>query len=331
MTIDISTIKYDVELITETGGRYLLNDALLDLQWEEQKGELAQRATISVANFLIGNTYLMALAKLNCILQISSDWGEGKKLLFDGTIWEWKYKSATNKELSLISYDRMIRLQQSKDFKYYSAGMTTQALVNSICSDWGIPVAYKWGQSITHEKKVFSADTISDMIFSLLEEVRKKTGEGYIAYFRDNQLQIVGYGSNSTVYRFDGQNVISTTDKLTLNNLVTRVKVIGKQDNEGRAAVEALVDGDTRFGVLQEIIRRDSDKKLDSAMSEANALIKERGKPEETIQLQTVDLPFLRKGDKAEIAAGNLLGFFFVEGVAHYATAKQMELTLLRV
>ena len=89
-----------------------------------------------------------------------------------------------------------------------------------------------------------------------------------------------------------------------------------------------MADGDTRYGVLQEIIRRDTDKTLDAAMSEANALIKARGKPEEVIQLNAPDLPFLRKGDKIEVEAGNLIGFFFIEGVVHYGTARRMTLQL---
>ena len=447
--IDIKTVEYDVELITETGTRYLLNDALIELDWEEQQNELAQRATVTVANFRIDNTYLISLAKINCVIMIYAKW-EGmtadppppaatpapaasggaepkvgdtveflggphfytstgddarggnrtpgpakltsiargakhpyhliggayadvpgtsnvygwvdasqvkfdsdapaatsaaaaqtnpapppgtaisRKLMFEGTIWEWQYVSATNKELTLTVYDRLIRIQQSRDFLYYSAGMTTQALIGDICGQWGIPLSYKWGKSLTHEKKVFSADRISDMIISLLEEVRQKSGEDYIAYFRDGQLQITRYGTNNPIYKFDSSNTIQTSDKLTINDLVTRVKIMGKQDDEGRAPVEAIVDGDTQYGVLQEIIRRDTNKTVEATMSEADALIKARGKPEAITQINVPDLPFLRKGDKIEVAAGNLLGFFFVEGVIHNATTRRMNITVSR-
>jgi hypothetical protein len=330
MTIDISKLEYEVELLTETGTRYLLNDALLSLQWEEQENELAQRATVMAANMAIGSTWLMAIAKINCVILVYGKWGGARTLLFEGTIWDWQYQSASQRALTITAYDNLIRLQQSKDFKYYSAGMTTQDLIGDICNSWGVPFDYQWGQSLTHEKKVFSADTISNMIISLLDEVKKKTGEKYIAYFRDGKLQIVDYGSNQTVYKFDNETTISTLDKLTINNLVTQVKIIGKQDDEGRAAVDALVVGDTSFGVLQEIIRRDSDKTIGDATDEANALIKERGKPESTTTVNVPDLPFLRKGDKVDMAAGNLLGIFYVIGVTHNATQRQMTLTLSR-
>ena len=330
MTVDIAAITYDVELITKEGQRYLLNPALLSLQWEEQIGELAQRATITAANMALGNTWLMALAQINCGIVIYAKWGGAKTLLFDGTIWEWQYVSGTQKELTITAYDYLIRLQQSKDFKYYAAGMTTQAIIGDICKDWGIPLAYQWGQSLTHEKKIFSAEKLSDIIISLLEEVQQKTGEKYVAYYRDKQLQIAGYGANTPVYRFDGQTAVSTSNKLTINNLVTQVKIIGKEDAEGKAPVDDTLRGDTRYGVLQEIIRRDDNKTLAAARAEARTILKKQGQPEEMIQLSGPDLPFTRKGEKVEVSAGNLIGFFFIEGVTHDATTRQMTLTLSR-
>jgi len=328
--IAISTLTYDVELTTESGARYLLNDALLSLQWEEQKNELAQRATLTVANFNIGGTYLIHLAKINCKINIFAKWEGGGKQVFSGTIWEWQYLSSTQKELTLIAYDLLIRLQQSKDFKYYSAGMSTQALINDICGEWGVPVSYQWGQSITHEKKVFSGDAVSDMIIHLLEEVKQRTGQRYIAYFKDGQLQIVGYGTNTPIYKYGMNNTISTIDKLTINDLVTRVKIIGKADDKGRSPVDTTVDGDTQYGVLQEIVRRDSNKDIAAAIAEANAIIAKRGKPEEIIQINAPDVPVTRKGDKIEAKAGNLIGMFYVEGASHNGTARQMTLTLSR-
>ena len=331
--IDISSIQYDVELVIEDGTRYLLNAALISqLQWEEQLNELAQRATLTVANAQIGDSDIIEKAKINCFILIYGKWGEGDKtLLFEGAIWEWQYTSAANQELTITAYDHMIRLQGSKTFKYYSAGMTTQAIIGDVCDELGIPLAYKWGESITHEKKIYSGTVISDIIIELLEEVHKKTKKEYIIYYRDSQVQIVDYGSNGTVYLFDTLNTISTHNKLTMNDLVTRVKIIGKQNNDERAPVDETVDGETRFGIFQEIVRRDENKTLDAIKAEAETIIKDHGKPDELIQLTVPDLPFLRKGDKIDVSAGNLMGFFYVEGVSHFATARQMSLTLSRV
>lgn len=330
MAVNVSDISYDVDLMTEGGASIPLSNLVTALSWESQVSELAARATLTVANIKINGAWLMEIAKINCVIVIYASIGKARKKVFDGTIWEWQYTSAQQKELTITAYDRLIRLQQSKDFLYFQKGMSTQALISEICAGWGVPVAYSWGASITHEKKTFSGQTISDMIISLLEEVKQKTGQKYIAAFNDGQFEIKGYGANSDIYKFETDSTISTSDRLSINNLVTRVKIIGKVDKSGRPSVDAIVDGDTRYGVLQEIIRRDSDKTVGSAQAEANALIKDKGKPEETIQVQAPDLPYLKKGDKVEIRAGNLLGYFNLEGVVHNGMTRQMTMTLSR-
>ena len=329
MEIDISSVRYDVDLITDDGTVYTLTNVLIELQWEEQKKELAQRAKLTVANIAIGDTYLIGIAKINCMVRIYGRWSGIRRLVLEGPVWEWQYESKANKELSLTVYDPMIKLQQSEDCFYYPAGMTTLAIIGDICNEWNIPYEYVWDQHITHEKQVCKA-RISDMIIGLLDEVSRNTGKQYVAHFCDGKLRITGRGSNKEIYVFDSRNTESTSNTLTINDLVTRVKIIGKQNKDERTPVEAVVDGDTRFGVLQKIISRDSSATLQAVMDEANALVKEHGKPDENIQVNVPDLPFVRKGDKVSVSAGNLIGSFFVDGVTHNATGRQMTLTLSR-
>jgi len=330
MGVDIALVTYHVDLITETGAAYNLDPALLSLSWEEQEGQLAQRATLKLVNCKMDSGYLMQLVKINCIIKISANWGGGNQPLFQGTVWEWDYKRAQTKELTVTAYDPLIRLQQSKDFKYFSAGMSTPAILSNICGDWGVPLSYKWSKQITHEKKVFNCDTISDMIIKLLDEVKQQTGDQYVALYKDGSLVISDYGTNADVYCFHTDNVISTSDKLTINNLVTRVKIIGKEEKKERRSVDAVIDGALEYGILQEVVRRDSNKTLGEANAEAQAILKERGKPEESIQVNAPDLPFLRRGDAVKVSAGNLTGTFYVTGVSHNATEKQMTMSLRR-
>lgn len=331
MGVDIALLDYSVYLITENGTQYNLDKAVTGLTWEEQEGQLAQKATLTVAaECSADGESIRSILKLNRTIRILSDWGEGKKKLFEGIIWEWNYQHGQQKALSVTVYDPMIKLQQSKDHKYFSAGMDTKAIINSICGELGVPVDYKWAQSIKHEKKVFNANAISDMITELLDEVQKQKDSPYIALYRDGKLEINAYGTNTDMYKFGGKETISTSDKLSMSSLVTRVKVLGKADDEGRSSVDAVIDGNLDFGVLQEIVARDSDKDLGTAKAEAQTILKERGQPEESIMVTAPDLPFMRKGDAVEMAAGNLIGIFYVLGVSHNAATRQMTMTLKR-
>lgn len=331
MAVDIARLGYRIYLITEQGDQYDITGAVTALSWEEQEGQLAQKASMTVAaeqGTSAGS--IRSLLKLNRTLRVFGNWGEGEQKIFEGLVWEWSYEHGAEKNLSIVAYDPMIRLQQNKDWKYYSAGMDTKAMIESICSDLGVPVNYKWAHTITHAKKAFKAVAISDMITELLEEVKKQTDSPYIAIYRDGQLEINAYGTNTVMYRFGNDNTISTTDKLSMDNLVTRVKVLGKADDEGRSSVDAVIDGNLEFGVLQEIVTRDSNKDIGSAKAEAQTILSERGKPEESIMVTSPDLPFLRKGDAVEMAAGNLSGIFYVLGVSHSAASRQMTMTLMR-
>lgn len=329
--IDVAKISYAVTLITEKGEAYDITEALTSLAWEEQEGQLAQKATLRVAaNCKAGKTRLRSVLKLNCLIRIFGRWGDGKKKLFEGAIWEWQFTRSENRELDIVVYDPLIRLQQSKDFMYFSKGMTTQAILGGICGNWGISLDYKWEKQVTHPKEAFHGEAVSDMIMKVLEEVRRKTGSRYAVRHKDGKLQVVGFGSNKDVYIFENKNTFRVTDKRSLNNLVTMVTVIGKADEEGRAGVEAVVKGNLDFGVLQEIVQKDGDKDIGSAMAEAGEILKERGKPEASFMATAFDLPFLRKGDAVQMKAGNLEGEFYVAGVSHNATQKQMTMTLLK-
>jgi hypothetical protein len=353
MDVSIDTLRYDTELIAESGIRYQLNLSVCEVEWEDCKNELAQRATIKLGNHKIDGVNLAEKAKLGCLIQIGAHWDsqimpvgavnwEGKTLdknslvMFSGCIWEWRFVNSTNKDVLLQVYDPLIRLQKSKDQLYYHAGMTTQAIIGDICRIWGIPLVYSWGRSITHGSKAFRGIAVSDMIIELLEEVHKQTGGDYIIRFRPasllgtGSLVVSGYGTNERVYIIESDNTIMTDDRLTLNNLVTRVKIIGVAKDEERSSVEAIVDGNLKFGVLQEVIRRDDSSTLAQVKAEADTILKNRGKPEEITSFNAPDVPEIRKGDRIELRAGNLRGEFFVLAITHNATTKRMNVTVTR-
>lgn len=328
MDINIEFITYEVELITETGALYDLSPVMIALQIEEQTNELAQRVSLSTANMALDGTWLMALLKLGCVINVYANWGAGRQSLFSGKVWEWSYSSSQQKEISVTAYDCLKYLQQSYDYGYYTAGQSTTSILNTICSGWGVPISYKWGSTLTHEKLLFNNTAISEMILEVLEEVKEKCGGNYVCHWKDNTLLVNSYGTNSQVYLFGEKCTMSTNHKISIHDLVTRVKVMGNADDDGRTPVEAVVDGDQEFGVMQKIIIRDTDKTIADATAEAETYLREHEVPEETITVTTVDVPFLRKGDLVSVSAGDLVGDYYILGITHKATNRQMTMTL---
>ena len=56
---------------------------------------------------------------------------------------------------------------------------------------------------------------------------------------------------------------------MTLQSLVTKVLIVGKSEEEKRPPVLAAVDGLLEYGILQEIVTKDSNKTLEDTNKEA--------------------------------------------------------------
>ena len=87
--IDVALIDYDAELITENGKTYVLNDLLQSLSWEEQDGQLSQKATLKLVNSKAGTNRLMSLGLLKCVSRVYGEWGRGGRMGVGGVGWGW--------------------------------------------------------------------------------------------------------------------------------------------------------------------------------------------------------------------------------------------------
>lgn len=150
MDINVESLQYSVKIVGETGIVYDVTPALISLWWEEQTNELSQRVSITTANMAMGDTWLMAVAKIGCMLSVSASWGEGFQEMFVGKIWEWGYQSSQQKEISISAYDHLKLIQQSYDYGYYASGQSTDTILSSLCREWGIPLAYQYSKTIQH-------------------------------------------------------------------------------------------------------------------------------------------------------------------------------------
>ncbi len=324
--IDITKLKYSVKAFFSSGEAMDLTGLCTSLTWGDEKNSIAQKADITLANIKIDKGYISDLIVLCTRVVIFVN----DKEYFNGFVWDWDYTSALEKELSFTAYDRMIYLTQSKGNTYYSSGKSTQFLVEDICKEWGITVQYEW-ESWTHGKTPLKDMEVSTQLTTVLDEAQTKLDSKYVMLMEKEVLMIRKKGSNQDVYYFHGKNVESTKDHLTLQGLVTKVLVYGKSEEEQRPPLLETVNGNLDYGTLQEIVTKDSNKTLDDAKKEAQNILKEKGKPEETINVSTVDVPMMRKGDKIKLVAGNLSGYFIVEGVTHNGFEKTMEMELERV
>ena len=328
--IDVSKIKYQLLLVTESGKEIDITGATEDLGWEEGEAELALRTSFTMANTTYNGQLLSSLAKPGCIIAIIADWGTGKEEVARGKIAEWDPQfSGSGNIVGITAYDDLINLQASQDNRYYSAGTGTKSAITAIFTDWGIPVGEYKGPDVAHAKTLFKAEYLSDIIIQLLDDAKKKGGASCTVRSAKGKVSVLPEGSNTTIYHFtEDKNVELARDMMSITTLVTRVKVVGKEDAEGKQAVEAVVDGLTNYGIRQQIYVRDEDDTLATATAAAQDIIDTVGKPDRVRTINAPDIPTIRKGDKVHIQAGTLNGYYIVKAIQHNASSAIMSMDI---
>ena len=324
--IDVAKISYSLILLRPDGQKLDLRPVTRSLTWEENDGELAARLEAELQNIQMPDgKWLHQLIPLGGQIFLYADWGSGQQEIFRGTIFVWDYQTDPLGHFTITAYDQLIYLMKSRDDRFYKAGQMAKVIIEDIAKAWGIPLGDVQGPNIALGKQVFRGDTLADMISSALDEAKKKGGGKWIVRSKQGKIDVIRPGQNSPVYRFThDENVDSIQDRQDIEDLVTRVKIIGAEDSEGKAPVVAQLDGRTEFGTLQEVVYQRQYDTPAAAKSAAEDILKERGQPRRMRKVVAPDLPFLRKGDKVKVEAGTLIGYYIVSGVIHDATNRIM-------
>ena len=165
-------------------------------------------------------------------------------------------------------------------------------------SDWGIPLGKYDGPTAACAKTPYS-DPLSDIILDLLDNAHKHGDPECHVRANKGKVDVIQKGSNSTVYCFEeGKNLSTARMKISTSDMITVVKILSaEEDDDGKRAVESLVEGKTEYGRRQKILIRDADDDLATATSSANQILKDEGEPEKTLKVKTPDVPFIRKYD----------------------------------
>ena len=236
------------------GQQLRLDEVAENIAWEENESELAIRLNLTLRDIPYGNGRLADVIALCTAVYLYADWGEGQQEIFRGMVWEWQHSQIHDDEIILTCYDLLFYLQKSKDFFYFSKGKSTRSIISNILSTWAITLGGYDGPNVAHEKITYKNKTIASMLNETLDEAKKLGGGKAFIRAVKGAVYVVAYGSNSPVYHFSADmNLIQTSDKFSMVNLVTRVVIMGKEDDEGRPSVETSISGRTEYGILQDI------------------------------------------------------------------------------
>lgn len=320
---------YSVYIISGST-KYNVSKAITGLDRYESENQIAQRVTLQIENVQVDGTWLSRLLKPRNRVFIYANDGSGEKEVFRGYLWNRAHQSSVSEnELKYTSYDNLIYFQESEDSLYFSSGKSTKDIMSSICNKWGIKLQYSY-DSITHPKMPLRG-TLSDIfIEDILEPVKKRKGRKPVILSEKDTMQVKPVGSNTTIYHFlAGKNVIKTSSGWTLDGVITKVIIVGKADDNDRVPIEATVTGNTsEYGTLQKIQNRSENTSLADAKIEAKYTIDENGTPKWEHVITATDIPWIRKGDKVYVSAGDINGYKIVTEIERSGDCKKSEMTL---
>ena len=310
--------------------KYNVTKAVASLDRSEPNGQIAQRVTLQLANVKVGESWLSGLLKARDRVFVSATDGAKEEEVFRGYLWtRTRNDSISEGKIQYTCYDNLIYFQESEDSLYFSNGKSTKDIMSSICKKWGIKLQYSY-DSITHAKMPLRGCLSDIFTGDILDQVKKRKGKKYVILSDKDTMIVRPVGANSTIYHFEaGKNISRTASGWTMEGVITKVIIVGKSDDDDRDPIEATVSGKTsQYGTLQQIQRRNENTTLADAKIEAKNTIDEKGKPKWEYEIAAPDIPWIRKGDKIYVNAGDVVGYRIITEVDRSGDLKHREMTL---
>ena len=325
--IDLSKISYRVVVMAEDGKQYNIKDFITNLGWEENEKEISVRSSFTSKNDKTSQGYLSSIIKPGCLIGIFATDGERDEEVARGYVETWNpVEKNSGNTLKCTNYDELYKLQKSQDNRYYPSGTGTKTAIVGILDDWEIPQGSYKGPNTSHGKQVFNNKYLSDIILEFLDDARKKGEEKCIIRASKGKTSIIPRGSNTDIFVFQADNSQMIGQTVSTSNLVTRVKVVGKADDDGQRSVEATLNGLTKYGIRQRIYTRGSDESMKDAKSAAKEILNNEGAIEKEMTVQSPDVPYIRKGDLVYIISGTAKDYYYVKSIQH--NAEQYSMTM---
>lgn len=335
--VDISKVQYRLIALLPNGGMLHLSgpdaaesDLILSATWEEQPEELSARLQLLLKNVKRADGWLHQHVAIGRRLVLQATDGSGWREVWRGQVYRHVTTTEQDHTIEVTAYDTLYPLQQSRAQRYYRSGETGASCIKDLAQRFGIPLGRIDGPNVKLPKKPYRGERIGSIIADRLEQTRKLGGGRWIVRDEKGRLSCVKEGSNETVYIINADVADNSEDEYSIEQLVTRVRIYGKEKKDKQPPLVATKDGRTEFGVFQEIVYATGES-LAEAVKEAEEILRERGQPVVKPRVYAPDNPWIRKGDKVRVNVGTVNALCIVEGVTHNLNELKMTLQLRRI
>jgi len=225
---------------------------------------------------------------------------DGETLLLRGYAWTVQRPNMGAERVEIIIADPSIYLDKSEDEYLWPGGETATSRIKRYAGDWGLRLGTLAETGIPLGKTVYRAQTIAEMIFSDLRETVRHGGKLFRPRMEVQEdgtcfLTLVEIGKTAT---WKIESMYDTTPTETLDDAVTKVKVLGAATEDTRSPVLAVITGNTELGNIQRILQDEKITTTAAAQAAGKAML---AGPQQTVRLSAPDGPAIRAGDMVTI------------------------------
>lgn len=229
-----------------------------------------------------------------------------EKTLFYGVVWT-KSKATDGKELSFTCNDYGVYLKKNKG-SYVFNGMTAEAAAAKVCGDFGISVG-----TLAKTGKPISRNFIGISLYDIIQTMYTLAGEKkYLCIFEEERLSVVEKGAEECTPLESGVNLLTAAVTETLESMVNRVRVYGKEDK----LIKEYTNGEdcAAYGFMTEIVRINDSKEDYAAKAEKTLSGLER-----KITVTNFGGTEYRTGRKVQVREPytGLIGIFYIDEDEH--------------
>lgn len=245
---------------------------------------------------------------------------EDGKELFRGFIFD-RGKDSSKTAKDYLAFDYAQKLNNIK-VSYNIKDKTASEIMNMALKDYGFRIG-KVASANTKIKKVFIKNTLYEMIQTAYTEQSKKDNKKYMIYADKNTINSMEKGITKLQVAFkEGENVISSTFKESVSNMVNKVIIV---DENGNKKSEVRDDDMLKIhGLFQEVYKIEEGK--DSNL-EAKNMLKGVAK---TCSLSGFGDTSCRVGYGVEVKDTHtgLTGLFYIDSDTHTWEGKTYKIDL---
>lgn len=188
-------------------------------------------------------------------------------------------------QMSLTAYDENFYLTKSKDSKRFVSKTATQ-IIASLCEEFGVPYGAIEDTGFVIPKLILRDKSIWEMIVTALTITYRQTGRRFFVFSKQGKLYVSERKNVVARIRLErGLNILGAEYSSTMEEMKTRVKVVGEQEitvmkdgEEAKDKQEITAEAEdpeliNRFGILQHLESMSGDVTPSEIQQRANELL----------------------------------------------------------